>query len=381
MTPHPDLEAYVAGLDLVDHHVHGALRDDPVDRADFERHIAETDRAGVGSWFDSQLGVAIRRWCAPVLDLEPLAPADDYLARRRELGADEVTRRLLAASGIGRYLLETGYRGDEILDIEGMVAASGRHVDEIVRLEAVAEELVRSGVTAAGFVAGYEGALRERARDAVGLKSILAYRYGFDVDPAEPSTAEVQAAADAWFAGMEAGDPVRVSDPVLLRFLIWTGARLDLPIQFHAGFGDPDLDLHRADPLLLTPLIRALEPRGTQIVLLHCYPYHRGAGYLARAFTHVSFDVGLAINYLGARAGAVVAESLELAPFDKVLFSSDAWGPAELHHLGASLWRRTTTDLLSSWVRAGDWTLDDAKSVARRIAGANAERVYRLEAR
>jgi predicted TIM-barrel fold metal-dependent hydrolase len=95
----------------------------------------------------------------------------------------------------------------------------------------------------------------------------------------------------------------------------------------------------------------------------------------------VSFDVGLAINYLGARAGAVVAESLELAPFDKVLFSSDAWGPAELHHLGASLWRRTTTDLLSSWVRAGDWTLDDAKSVARRIAGANAERVYRLEAR
>ena len=57
-------------------------------------------------------------------------------------------------------------------------------------------------------------------------------------------------------------------------------------------------------------------------------------------------DVGLALHYVGARAAAVVAESLELAPFGKVLFSSDAWGPAELHYLGALLWRRATAAVL-----------------------------------
>ena len=105
-------------------------------------------------------------------------------------------------------------------------------------------------------------------------------------------------------------------------------------------------------------------------MLLHCYPYHRGAGHLASAYPHVYLDVGLAINYTGARAAAVVAESLELAPFGKVLFSSDAWGPAELHYLGALLWRRATAAVLGGWVADGDWSRADAVRVAGMIAAA-----------
>ena len=47
-------------------------------------------------------------------------------------------------------------------------------------------------------------------------------------------------------------------------------------------------------------------------MLLHCYPFHRHAGALAQIFPHVYFDVGLALHYTGARAGAIVAEALEL---------------------------------------------------------------------
>jgi len=373
------LDSIIGALPLVDHHVHGALRNDPIDRADFERHIAETDRPGVGSWFDSQLGIAIRRHCAPLLDLEPLVDADTYIARRRELGAAEVTRRFLDATGTGHFLLETGYRGDEILGVAEMAERSGRPVSEVVRLETVAEEFASSGVTSAQFVVGFEQYLRDRAVNAVGLKSIIAYRFGFDFDPEPPSTTEVLTAADRWFSRIAAGASVRVDDPVLLRWLIWTGVELDLSIQFHSGFGDPDLELHRADPLLLTRFIKEVEPRGTQVVLLHTYPFHRNAGYLARSFTNVTFDVGLAINYLGTRAEAVIAESMEIAPFDKILFSSDAWGPAELHYLGSTLWRRGTSRLLASWVNDGDWTEADAVRVATQIASTNAERVYRLE--
>jgi predicted TIM-barrel fold metal-dependent hydrolase len=114
------------------------------------------------------------------------------------------------------------------------------------------------------------------------------------------------------------------------------------------------------------------------VLLLHCYPYEREAGYLAQAFTNVYIDAGLAINYAGARAGAIIARTLEMAPFTKVLYSSDAWGPAELHHLGAVLWRRATARVLGGWVEDGDWTAADARRVATLIASENARRAYRL---
>jgi predicted TIM-barrel fold metal-dependent hydrolase len=90
--------------------------------------------------------------------------------------------------------------------------------------------------------------------------------------------------------------------------------------------------------------------------------------------------VGEAVNYTGASSRTVLAESLELAPFGKILFSSDAWGPAELHHLGAVLWRRGTATVLGDLVTTGEWSLDDAVRVATMIGVDNARRVYRLDA-
>jgi predicted TIM-barrel fold metal-dependent hydrolase len=149
-------------------------------------------------------------------------------------------------------------------------------------------------------------------------------------------------------------------------------------VQFHTGFGDPDCDLRRSDPLWLRGFLERCEPRGVPVMLLHCYPFHRHAGALAQAYPHVYLDVGLALHYVGARAAAVLAESLEIAPFAKVLFSSDAAGPAELHYLGALLWRRATTAVLGGWAESGDWSAADAIRVAGMIGGENARRVYRL---
>lgn len=96
-------------------------------------------------------------------------------------------------------------------------------------------------------------------------------------------------------------------------------------------------------------------------------------------YPNVYFDVGLGVNHTGARSVAVVAESLELAPFAKILFSSDAWGPAELHHLGALLWRRAMIRVLSGFVSDGEWSENQAVRVARMIGAQNARRVYGLK--
>ena len=368
-------------LALVDHHVHPALASE-LDAAGFEELITESDRpapAGLTP-FDSQLGLAIRRWCAPVLDLEPLAPPAAYLAQRATLGGGEVTRRLLRASGISHFLVDTGYLRDGMLDLDGMASASGAEVDEIVRLETVAEQAVLAGDgTAAGFAGRFAEALAEQVPGAVGLKSIVGYRYGLDFDPVPPARVEVTAAAGRWLHQIEVTGQTRVADPVLLRHLLWAGLSHGLPLQLHTGFGDPDADLRRCDPLLLRGFIERAEPSGVPIMLLHCYPFHRGAGYLASAYPYVYLDVGLAVNYLGARAAAVVAESLELAPFGKVLFSSDAWGAAELHYLGALLWRRATAQVLGGFVADGEWTEAEALRIAAMIGGGNARRVYALD--
>ena len=114
------------------------------------------------------------------------------------------------------------------------------------------------------------------------------------------------------------------------------------------------------------------------VVFLHCYPYHREAGYLAAVFPHVHFDLGSALNYLGPSAGQLMAEALELAPFTKQLYSSDAFGLPELYYLGAVLFRRTLGGVLERWIAEDQCSEDDAKKIVGLIGRENAERIYPL---
>ena len=231
-----------------------------------------------------------------------------------------------------------------------MAAAGGARRREVVRLEAVAEQLAPDGTAAAGFAAAYADALHAATADAAGLKSVIAYRYGLDFDPEPPSAREVREAAGRWLRRVAAAAAARLDDPVLLRHVLWAGVDRGLPLQFHVGFGDPDLQLDRCDPARMTGFLRAVQPRGIAVLLLHCYPFHR-AGRLPRPGVPARVpDVGLAVNYVGARAAAVLAESLELTPFHKVLYSSDAFGLAELHYLGAVLFRRAFDEVVGGWV-------------------------------
>ncbi len=375
-----DLAAFVASVPLVDHHVHGTFTA-AVSRADFERTLNEGSPDPIPDWmtqFDSQLGFAIRRWCGPLLGLPAHAPADEYWARRCELGDEQVTSLLLGAAGVSDWLVDTGYGTGTILSPAEMSVASGGRGHPIVRLESLAQQLAASGMAGRDYAEGFRARLAEAAADAVGVKTIIAYRSGFDIDLSRPDDAAVREAASRWIGGAGAAEP-RLDDPVLLRFGLHAAVDLGLPIQVHTGFGDRDLDLDKVNPLLLLDFLRTPQVASVPVMLLHCYPYHREAGYLAQAFHNVYFDVGLGVNFLGARSVDLVAESFELAPFAKQLYSSDAWGLPELHYLGAVLWRRAIATALGGWVQAGDWSGGDACRVAAMVARDNARRVYGLD--
>jgi uncharacterized protein len=84
------------------------------------------------------------------------------------------------------------------------------------------------------------------------------------------------------------------------------------------------------------------------------------------------------VNFTGPRSRELVARSLELAPFTRILYSSDAYGPAELHYLGARQWRNAVTKVVGGWIDDGDWSDADARKIVQLIARDNARRVYAL---
>jgi hypothetical protein len=361
-------------LSLFDHHCHGVVRRD-LDRESFESMLTEAGRATPlgGSLFDSRIGLAVRRWCAPVLDLPAHATPDEYLTQRSALGFAEVNSRFLQAAGLRGMCVDTGFSPEPILMPTELGALISGPAHEIVRLEQLAESVITS-TTASGFAHAFRTALEVRTADAVGVKSIAAYRVGLDLAAKRPADAEVTLAAGRW---LTRGNP-RLADELLHRFLIWSGVDIGLPIQFHVGLGDSDVDLRSCDPLLLTGLIRAIEPTGVPIMLLHNYPFHREAGYLAQVFTNVFVDVGLATHNLASRAPALIAETLELTPFGKFLFSSDAFGLPELYYLSALFFRQGLTTVLGGGVSEGAWTAADADRLAELMAAGNATRAYRL---
>jgi hypothetical protein len=379
----PELLGCVAEQALVDHHCHGVLVRD-ADQATLESMLNEgatstSQHWPGGSMFDSQAGFAFRRLCPPVLGLPPHAELPDYVLRRAELGTTEVSKRFLAAAGMSALCVDTGFTPEPLTSPAELGGLAGATAHEIVRLERVAEDVVVAGIGAAGFADAVRSALTARTASAVGVvgvKSIAAYRTGLDLNPERPSDAEVTAAAGRWLAAQT--DPPRIADETLQRFLIWCGVDLGLPVQFHVGYGDSDVDLHRCNPLLLTPLLRAIQPAGTPVMLLHNYPYHREAGYLAQVFPHVYVDAGLATHNLGRRAPALLAEALELAPFGKFLYSSDAFGLPELYYLAAALFRTALSGLLTAGLEEDHYSERTVVRLTRMLCADNAKRAYRL---
>jgi uncharacterized protein len=356
---------------LVDQYCHGVLRTE-LGIGTFEARLvgaAGPPAPGI-TYFDTQTGFAVRRWCPPLLGLEPHCGAARYLARRRELGVAAAARLLLRGSGIATYLVDTGpARGpagehDDLTRPDELAAAGGARAREIVRLELLAQQVADTSGSAGALGANLTESVQSAAESAVAFASSAVEFW----PPGPPAGAEVRRAADRWLASRRAGQPP--SDPVLLRHLTWLAVGSGLPLQLHLTRDE--------QPERLAAFARATAGRGVSLVLLGCYPYHRQAAHLTAAFPHVYVDLGAALARTGARAAALLAEVLEIAPFGKLLFSSGARGLPELHVVGARVFAEALGRVLGGWVADGAWSFADAQRVAGLIASGNATRVYGL---
>ena len=332
-----------------------------------------------------------RHFLAALAGLLGVGPADReedlerlVVARRDELAGadpDAYLRRLLDDAGVAALLVDTGF-GAETLDLAELERAAARPAHAIVRLETVAEGVLAGGGPAsrslARFVETVEARLAEALdRGAVAVKSIAAYRGGLllpDSTPLERRKA---------FGGLDrAAQALRFDDPVLEPFLVRRAAELaaarQVPLQFHTGFGDADLDLPLADPSLLRPLLRDPRTRDCPVVLLHCYPYVGQAAYLAGTYPQAFVDLSLTLPLAEPLAAGLVREALGLCPAGKLLAASDGHSFPEMHWWGATVWRRALERVLGEEVAAGGLDAPAARALAGRVLAGNATRLYRL---
>ncbi|MFJ4436569.1 amidohydrolase [Streptomyces sp. NPDC088923] len=329
------------------------------------------------TFFDTQTGFALRRWCPPLLGLAPHSPPAHYLARRRELGALETERRLLRGSGTGTYLVDTGPPLG--LTPPGELAATAdARAREIVRLEQLAEQTADTSGSVESFLRHLAESVHGAAATAVAFASVTPPLRLVPLLPEPPSPAEVRAAAAAWLTARQRppGGPGPEGpagpSPLLGAHLLWLALSSGRPLQLHTGEAPPEAGA-------LAAFAAATAGLGTPLVLLPGYPYHRPAARLAGLHAHVHVDLGPALSGTGARAAGLLAEFLELAPFGKLLYSSGARGLPELHVVAARQFREALGRVLGAWVVEGAWSARDADRVAGLLGAGNARRVYGLE--
>jgi predicted TIM-barrel fold metal-dependent hydrolase len=309
------------------------------------------------------------------------AAVDAVLERRRQLGP-EAACRTLSASRVSALLVDTGYP-PEAMPLPLMRLALPCVVHEVYRIETGAQSLLAKALPYEEFLQLFREELRTAARRTVAFKSIIAYRSGLAI---RAWTADEASRAYLAVAGrVQAGGSPRLTEKPLLDTLFEVTLQVcqetGRPLQIHCGFGDPDVDLLQANPLLLRPVLE--DPRWTRvpIIALHmAYPYFREAAFMASVWPQLHVDLSLALPFLGAGAVLPLVEMLSLAPSSKLLYGSDLGGLPELFAISADWSRGTLGEALGWLVERSGLTLEEARQVGRQILADNAAALYGLSA-
>ncbi|KAH6911885.1 amidohydrolase-domain-containing protein [Coprinopsis sp. MPI-PUGE-AT-0042] len=368
----PNLYRVVLETPAIDNHAHPLLKEMHRDAVPFEGLISE---ASGDALFDAVHTVACFR---ATKELALLYGLEDLYRSRTPY--KDLCNINLQASNIACLLLDDG------LDYKWHVGLAKGGVKRIARVETIAETIISDLFTSHGgmatgelfsaFEESFQAQLQQEARsaDVVAFKSAICYRTGLAVDP----TVARANALQSFSSLRESHGPdgaVRVQNKSLNDWIVVktaeAAAQAKIPVQFHTGLGDNDLQLGLATPSLMQPLIHA-HPQ-TNFVLLHAsYPFTREAGYLASVYSNVYLDFG--------RRGqeAALRQAFELCPTNKIMWSTDGhWWP-ESFYLGSHQARSALFKVLAEMVHDDDLAEHQAILIAQKALFHNANDLYKL---
>lgn len=374
----------LASIPILDHHCHAFLkRSTSYSALEFQQFFSEGGDEGIVA--NHTPNSVFFRWgikeIAKFLSCAPTTEA--VLAARASIPLNQLGARMLRDANIPVLLIDYGLGGADRMSIPEMRASlPGWRIEPILRLETMAQELILKYDTfdqmVEAFVATVEDA---RSTGHVGLKSIIAYRTGLAIRNTSRSEAAETFAVVKERARRDG--KVRLADKPLNDYLLLRAlegaAKQALPVQFHTGLGDNDLDMLYANPLHMRPLFESSQYKHVPFVLLHAsYPYVRELGYLASLYSNVWMDLGLAVPFATVDIPSVWRQALSLTPVSKILFSTDAYSVPDIYWLAARWGRWGLAQVLDELITLGAFTQQEALDAAHQILHGNAEKLYEV---
>jgi predicted TIM-barrel fold metal-dependent hydrolase len=313
---------------------------------------------------------------------ECVSTEEAVLAARQQHDDQSLISKFLRAANFDVLFIDKGFPPPEMLLSDTTVSdLANCRVAPMLRVELLMERLIAENDTLSAVTEALRSALNDvRGQGYVALKSIVAYRTGLDIRTWSIDDVE-EAFAVARREVQERGS-VRLSYKPLLDTLLHAtfaeAARQELPVQFHTGYGDTDADMLLANPLNLRAVLERSEYRGMQVVLLHeSYPYTRQGAYLATVYENVYLDLSYGIPYLGYHEMLEFTRTaMSVAPFTKLLYSSDAVGVPEIHWISALNGRSILGQVLGECVAHGDLSSTEAEQAGMAVLHDNATRLY-----
>jgi hypothetical protein len=339
------------------------------------------DRSMISS---TLLGRRAVRELASFLDCPP-TDADVARARTAAIARDRdgYFASLFADAGLDVLLCDTGHPVDasldDVVDLNAFATSVGRRCFTIFRVELAAQRLLGRKLSFGEFLEGFDHAIDAAVADgAVGLKSVLAYLTGLDVE-----LQDERAAGASYERSMRTGTSLESEKP-LCDFLfvraLEKAIEHDVPLQVHTGVGDgPIFDLPNARPALLRRVLAVGSLRRATIVLTHAgYPWVEESGWLASQYDGVAIDLSEMVPFASSGLTDKLLGLLEMTPTAKLLFGTDGFNTGEIHWLGARLGRESLGNALETLVRSGWLDPGEVEAIAWSILRDNAIRLYRL---
>lgn len=284
--------------------------------------------------------------------------------RNRRIKDDPIayTKFLLIDAGIEKMVIDEGFGKRSEIPIPHVL---------LFRIESIINENLFS-MPFEKAVEFFEETLREKIRKEkyAGFKSIIAYRTGLKIKcDEELARRDFNSNEMDWYGKVSKG----FRDYLFCKTMK-IAKELKVPFQVHTGAGDRDIKLELSRPSYLTDLVRRYEGK---IVFVHAgFPYHRETAWMAYIFPSVHLDVSQVFPFATTAGYDVLREILQVAPFNKVMYGSDAFEIPETAWISAKLFQKSLARVLTEMIEWGIINEREANQVRELISTKNAEKLY-----
>lgn len=246
---------------------------------------------------------------------------------------------------------------------------------EVYRIEPVMDKLRENCNRFTEFIEAYQSDIRNalKKNNVLGLKSIIAYRSGLEIGKIDEEKAEIQ--YEVYRKNHR--EAVKELRDYCLHIAMEECTRADKVMHIHTGVGDGEVVLHKASPSMLVNMLREEKYANTKVHLVHGgYPWMEEAAFLCSVFPHVYMDISLQNPFAGHGVKRIISQVFEFAPFNKVMYGSDAFTVPETNWLGVKLFKECFTEVLQSWVDKDYMNEEMAQTIGELVLYRNFEALY-----